>query len=76
MTNFKTDKTYFTRFIGDSESKIFMKVIKRTAKSLRVKIDGIAELKTLRISIFDDCEMVRPLGKYSMCPIINAEKEV
>lgn len=76
MTTFKTNTTYFTRFIGDSDSKIFIKVLKRTPKSIRVKIEGITEIKTLRISTFDDCEMVRPMGKYSMCPIINADNEV
>lgn len=78
MTTFKTGKSYETRFIGDSDLKIKFKVIKRTARTITIKEEGTGDIKTCRIDkfIFDtqNQEAVFPYGKYSMAPILRAER--
>lgn len=76
MKQFETGKTYFCRSIGDYDCIYRMEVISRTVKTLKVKMEGYAETKTLRPSVYDGFEQVKPLGTYSMCPIISAEKMV
>ena len=75
MTNetktFKVGEEYNGRFISDADSVIKMTVVKRTAKTLRIKVYGYTE-KTVRVSIYQGAEEVSPFGKYSMSPIIKA----
>lgn len=62
---------YETRFIGDSELKLNVKVLSRTAKRLTFKVNG--ETKKAGISVFEEQEYFYPLGRYSMASIIRAE---
>jgi hypothetical protein len=72
---FEVGKTYSTTSIGDSECWFSITVISRTAKTIRVKVQG--QEKTLRISpsYQDGHESVKPFGTYSMCCIIDASDE-
>lgn len=66
---FATGKTYKTRSACDHNCIFEITVAARTAKTIRTT-DG----KTLRVSLtHDGVEMARPLGNYSMAPIIRAE---
>ena len=74
MKKFEIGKTYSTRSICDHECVWSYTVISRTEKTITVT-DG-RETKRLRIikdlSMYDNRETVRPLGSYSMCPLLRA----
>lgn len=72
MTTFEINKTYKMKFIGDSNLVVPVKVLKRTAKSVRVEFDGVQ--KTCRIKMFDGSEYILPDGNYSMAPRCRADK--
>jgi len=72
MSKFEINNTYTGRFIGDSDCKINMTVIKRTAKTVVAIVEDEGE-KRMRIQLHDGVEFVYPLGSgYSMCPRIKA----
>jgi len=71
-TKFKTGKTYWMRSIGDFNCIWNVKVIKRTAKTVLIKVDGERENKTCRIRIYENIEKISPLGTYSMNPVLSA----
>lgn len=66
---FQAGRTYWGRFICNAESIISLTVAKRTAKTITTT-DG----KLLRVWVYAGEECVRPLGNYSMAPIIGASK--
>lgn len=70
MKEFKPGTKYSTRLISDSQAIIEVHVQKRTAKTIIARVDG--QTKTLRIFMHDGVECVRPLGNYSMAPIVRA----
>jgi hypothetical protein len=74
IKKFETSKTYETRSICDHNCIFKMEVIKRTAKTLTIRIQN--EIKRVRIYIYENSESVKPLGNYSMAPIMRAEREV
>lgn len=76
MKKFETGKRYFCRSIGDYDCIYTMTVISRTAKTIKVKMQNWIDVKTLRPSVYEGVEQVKPLGTYSMCPLITAEKVV
>ena len=69
MTAFETGKTYATRSACDYNCIIRVTVASRTPKTIKT-----AEGKTLRVSVFDGVEQVKPWGSYSMAPIVGADK--
>jgi hypothetical protein len=73
MQTFQPGRTYRTRCIGDADMWVTIKVLSRTAKTIRIK-DCRGE-RTLRVGAMYDgrAECVKPWGSYSMCPIITAE---
>jgi hypothetical protein len=71
MTQFEVGKTYSTRSICDHDCIYRMLVLSRTAKTIRVQVNG-RDAQTLRPSIYRDAEQVKPNGTYSMCLIIDA----
>lgn len=72
MATFETGKTYWTRSVCDYDCIISITVIKRTAKTITVKIMG--EIKSLRVKESSGVEWVRPWGSFSMAPSIHADK--
>jgi heme-binding NEAT domain protein len=68
--NFETGTTYKGRFIGDADSVILLTVKARTAKTIKT-----ADGKTLRVSVWNGVEQVKPFGSYSMAPIISADRK-
>ena len=75
---FEIGKTYRMRSIGDHDCAWTYTVVKRTAKTVTIT-DG-DEVKTCRINQQDSelhgAESIYPLGRYSMCPRLGADKEV
>ena len=72
MKTFESGKTYSTRSICDHDCIFSVDVIKRTAKTVTVNMKGFLKNKRLGINIWDGEETIRPLGSYSMAPIIGA----
>jgi len=75
ITKFEAGKTYTTRSIGDNNCIWNVKVIKRTAKFLTIKVDGEREEKRMGINVWNDEETCLFSGRYSMAPSIRAGKE-
>lgn len=78
MTKFETGKTYRTRFIGDSDSKIDVTIERRTAKTVWF-IDPMdygngRQVKSARVTVRDGVEEFFPTGRYSMAPVIKADR--
>ena len=72
MTTFETGKTYYYRFACNTDTAVKCTITKRTAKTITFKEDD-GEVKTRRIYIYGNCENVS-LGRYSMAPILSAER--
>lgn len=73
VKRFEVGKTYYTRSACNYDCIYDMKVLSRTEKTLRVFEGG--QEKTLRIKIWDNEEIVKPDGTYSMCPIMRASRD-
>jgi hypothetical protein len=69
MKTFEAGKTYFGRSICDYECIYRVSVAKRTAKTITTNSG-----KSLRINVYDGVEYVKPMGRYSMAPMVTAEK--
>lgn len=67
MITFEAGKTYATRSICDHDAIIEISVATRTAKTLTTR-----EGKRLGIGSHEGVEQVRPLGHYSMAPLVRA----
>lgn len=72
MTKFEIGKTYTTRSICDHECIYTAKVLKRTAKTVLVKLSGESEPKRRRVREWRGVECFNPFGTYSMAPVIRA----
>lgn len=70
MTQFQAGKSYATRSIVNADSWVRITIAKRTAKTITT-----SEGKTLRVSLYNGVEQVKPWGSYSMCPIVGADDE-
>jgi hypothetical protein len=71
MKKFETGKTYTMRSICDHECVWGYKVKARTEKTVTLTDEHGKETKC-RVSNDNGGEFVRPLGRYSMCPILRA----
>ena len=67
MNEFKTGQTYSTRSICDHECIFSETITSRTAKTVTT-----ASGKTFRLFVRGTAEAFRPLGNYSMCPVLTA----
>ena len=68
---FQAGQSYLIRFIGDADLTTTMKVVNRTAKTIRVIVEG--QQKTLRVAVRDGVEITKP-GSYSMAPVMSAAR--
>lgn len=64
---FTIGRTYTARSACDHNCVIAVTVAKRTAKTITTKAG-----KTLRVSVYNGAEFVKPWGSYSMAPIVRA----
>jgi hypothetical protein len=67
MKAFEISKTYQARSACDHNCIFSITIVSRTAKTVKT-----ADGKTLRVGSFEGVEFVRPMGSYSMAPIIRA----
>jgi hypothetical protein len=74
MKKFETGKTYTFTFIGDSDSCVPCKVISRTEKTVTIQVRDDEPVRR-KISVWNGCEQCYPLGRYSMNPILGADRE-
>ena len=70
MKTFKTGETYETRSICDYDCIFSFKILRRTKKSVWVKVHN--EVVRRGIEVWRDAETFYPFGKYSMAAIISA----
>ncbi len=71
---FIANTSYTTRFITDHDSILEVTVIKRTAKT--VTFEYLGEVKRAKIHTYEGVEQFFPTGRYSMAPIISADRFV
>lgn len=76
MKTFNTNTTYKMGFAGDSNLFTNFKVTRRTAKSVWLtdtngNLDGE---QRFAIKVYNGEEYVKPLGNYSMAPVLKAGK--
>ena len=75
MNMFEPGKTYSTRSLCDHECIYRVRIIKRTAATITADLEGCGGrgLKTFRVHRdHEGDECFRPLGSYSMAPVIRA----
>lgn len=68
---FTNGQTYFYMFIGDSDLRPKINIVKRTAKT--VTFEQYGKLETVKIHADEDGEYFYPKGRYSMAPICRAK---
>lgn len=78
MIQFKENTTYKAFSPCNTEAVWLYRVTKRTAKTITIKGDftGNNTTKTCRISVINGEEVVKPLGNYSMSPILRAKNNI
>lgn len=70
---FEVGKTYTTRSACDHDCVISVRVLARTAKTIKA-VCGHKGERTLRVSAYEGTETVKPWGSYSMAPVVTAER--
>jgi hypothetical protein len=74
---FKIGTTYIGRSPCDHNSTITFEVMARTAKTVTARPHcSLLKGETLRITIWQGVEQVKPWGRYSMAPIIAADRPI
>lgn len=81
ITKFKPGNTYKMGLVTDSSAEIFFKVVKRTESTVViVEVDSKNKPREKPVKkgvqIWQDVESCYPYGKYSMAPILRADKVV
>ena len=71
-TAFQTGTTYYTRSIGDHDCIFSFEILRRTAKTVRVQVNG--KIVNRGLTIYEGVEQFKPFGNYSMCAIIRADR--
>ena len=75
MSIFEIGKTYATRSACDHECIWKFRVVSRTEKTLLLQ-DEDGKARRRGISADASGEYCLPLGRYSMAPVLRAEREV
>ena len=74
MIKFEVGKAYYMTSPCDHECRWFYRVNRRTAKSVWLRQIGTANVERKVISVHGGVEQVLPLGRYSMAPILGADR--
>lgn len=75
-TRFLINSTYSTRSSCNHECVYTFAIIKRTFKSVWILEAGEKEIIRKKIIMHEGVETIYPLGKYSMAPILRADKNI
>ena len=70
---FEIGKTYTTRSACDHDCMFAFTIISRTAKRITIE-DRHGNISTVGVKVWADNETAMPFGRYSMAPVINAER--
>ena len=70
MAMFEVGKTYSDNFICSHDTYYFVKILKRTEKTVTIEKDG--KVKRCKIYTNNQEEYIFPFGQYSMCPVLGA----
>ena len=70
---FEVGKTYFARSACDSDCIFTAKVLSRTAKMVMVLVND-DRVKSCRVGFYDGEETIKPMGSYSMAPMMRAAR--
>jgi len=73
LYKFDIGSTYWCRSVGDYNAIWKFKVLKRTNKTITIVAGPGWTPEIKRISIYEEEEQVRPIGNYSMAPILGAK---
>ena len=71
---FQVGKTYTTRSMADYECIFSFTILSRTSQFVTTEVHG--RKVNRKVTVRDDVEQFKPLGNYSMAPIIKADKSV
>ncbi len=73
MTQFQIGKTYATRSICDHDCIFSHEILARTAKTVTIKVHG--KIVRRGLSSYQGVEQFKPYGNYSMCAVLQADRE-
>ena len=76
MKKFKKGQKYYMLSICDRNARWDFQVINRTAKMVTLKNLVSNEIIKKKINILDGHEFCYPIGRYSMAPVLKAEREM
>lgn len=80
MTTFQVNQTYQCRSLCNYDCVWTYKVIKRTPSTITIKDMSSKAVKTCRVSKKSSehfgCEIIHPLGSYSMAPSLWADRSM
>jgi len=74
LATFQVGRTYTTRSVGDHECIFSLTVESRTKCFITTVATKHQPSKRLGVHEWDGAEAVAPEGRYSMCPIIRADR--
>lgn len=74
IKTFEVGKTYATRSACDYECVFAFTVLARSAKQITIE-DKHGNVSKRGVQLWDDAEMCFPQGRYSMAPVIRADRE-
>jgi hypothetical protein len=69
---FETGVSYFCRSICDSDCIWHFRILRRTAKSVWVLVNGEQVRRGIRV--WNGVEKFEPFGTYSMSPVVSADR--
>lgn len=69
---FEVGVSYFCRSACDSECIWHFRIIRRTASSVWIEVDGKPCRRGIRV--WDGIEKFDPFGRYSMSPVVSADR--
>lgn len=72
ITAFQVGRTYFCRSLCDHDCKFVYAVVKRTEKMITIKSGP--RIVSRKVRVRDDVEEIDPQGRYSMSPVLKADR--
>lgn len=75
MKQFEVGSTYSCRSICDYDCIFSFMVVSRSAKTVTIRGVNNARDARRKVRVVDGVEHIDPLGRYSMSPVLTAERE-
>lgn len=76
IDTFTIGSSYFMRSACDHNAVWTYIVASRTAKRMKIQEKGKTAIITVGIQVYENVERCSPLGKYSMSPVLSADRKV